>query len=150
MLPLYGRLTPSEQRRVFQPARGRKIVLATNVAETSLTVPGITRVIDAGLARIKRFQATTRTERLPVEAVAQASCDQRAGRAGRIEAGHCIRLFSEDDYRARDRFAEPEIRRSNLAGVQLQLFARGLGTGEDFPWLDAPTGRGMEHSARGA
>lgn len=141
VLPLFGRLTPGEQQRVFQPARGRKIVLATNVAETSLTVPGITVVIDAGLARIKRFQATTGTERLPVEAVAQASCDQRAGRAGRVAPGTCIRLYPEADYRSRPAFADPEIRRSNLAGVQLQLFARGLGRGEDFPWLDAPTGR---------
>ena len=139
VLPLFGRLTPHEQQRVFLPTRGRKIVLATNVAETSLTIPGIRVVVDTGLARFKRFQVTTRTERLPIEAVSRASLTQRAGRAGRVEAGICIRLFGAEDAAARDAFTTPEILRSNLAGVVLTCLNLGLGDPEDLPWLDAPS-----------
>ncbi len=141
VLPLFGRLTPHEQQRVFQPAPGgihRKIVLATNIAETSLTIPGIRFVVDAGLARFKRFQASTRTERLPIEAISRASATQRAGRAGRVEAGICIRLYSEEDLNAREPFTPPEVLRSNLAGVMLTCLSMGLGDPTDFPWLDAP------------
>ncbi len=139
VLGLFGRLSAGEQQRVFAPARGRKIVLATNIAETSLTIPGIGYVVDAGLARVKRYQASTRTERLPIEPVSQASCLQRAGRAGRVQAGVCVRLFPEDDFAKRDPFTTPEILRSNLAGVALSCLAMGLGEPEDFPWLDAPS-----------
>ena len=139
VLPLFGRLTPQEQQRIFAPARGRKIVLATNVAETSLTVPGIVFVVDAGLARLKRYQPSTRTERLPVEAVSRANCVQRAGRAGRIQAGVCVRLYPEEDFLAREPVPTPEILRSNLAGVLLTVIGMGLGDPQAFPWLDAPS-----------
>ncbi len=139
VLPLFSRLTPKEQRRVFEPARGRKVVLATNVAETSLTIPGIVYVVDAGLARIKRWNASSRTERLPVEAVAQASCVQRAGRAGRVRPGICIRLYSEDDFLKRPPYTDPEILRANLAGVVVQCLSLDLGDAEALPWLDQPT-----------
>ena len=138
VMALFSRLTPGEQKRVFQGTRGRKVVLATNIAETSLTIPGITVVIDSGLARIKRYHAASRTERLPIEAVSQASCLQRAGRAGRIEAGHCIRLYGEEDFSAREAFATPEIQRSNLAGVLLSCLAMAIDVPEEFPWLDPP------------
>ena len=148
VLPLFGRLTPQEQQRVFAPSRRRKVVLATNIAETSLTIPGIRYVIDTGLARLKRYQASSRTERLPVEAVSQASCIQRAGRAGRVEAGICIRLYREEDFSVRDAFTSPEILRSNLAGVLLSCLALGLGDPERFPWLDAPSSHAWQQ-ARG-
>jgi len=138
VMALFSRLTPGEQKRVFQGTRGRKVVLATNIAETSLTIPGITVVIDSGLARIKRYHAASRTERLPIEAVSQASCVQRAGRAGRIESGHCIRLYGEEDFSAREAFATPEIQRSNLAGVLLSCLAMAIDVPEEFPWLDPP------------
>ncbi len=136
--PLFGRLTPREQQQVFASSRKRKIILATNIAETSITVPGIRTVIDTGLARSKRFHAHSGTERLPIEAVAQSSCLQRAGRAGRLGPGVCIRLFSEEDFLKRPAFTEPEIQRSNLAGVLLQARALRWGDPIDFPWLDAP------------
>lgn len=141
VLPLFSRLTPAEQQRVFQPPAGRlvrKVVLSTNIAETSLTIPGIRFVIDAGLARFKRYQASSRTERLPIEAISQASATQRAGRAGRVSAGVCIRLYSEEDLLARDAYTAPEILRSNLAGVMLTCLGMDLGDPQDFPWLDAP------------
>ncbi|MFW5846379.1 MAG: DUF3418 domain-containing protein, partial [Planctomycetota bacterium] len=138
VLPLFGRLSPHEQKAIFQPQRGRKVVLATNIAETSVTVPGIRVVIDAGLARMKRYQAQSRTERLPIEPVAQASCLQRAGRAGRLAPGRCIRLFGEQDYQRRPAYTDPEILRSNLAGVLLQCLDMGLGDPAEMPWLDAP------------
>jgi ATP-dependent helicase HrpA len=138
-LPLFGRLTPHEQQRIFQPVVGRKVVLATNIAETSLTVPGIRFVVDTGLARMKRFQPSTRTERLPIEPVSRASATQRAGRAGRIEAGMCIRLYGEDDLARRDEFTAPEVLRSNLAGVLLRCLAMGIDDPSAFPWLDAPS-----------
>jgi ATP-dependent helicase HrpA len=138
-LPLFSRLTPSEQQRVFAPHHLRKIILATNIAETSLTITGIRFVIDAGLARMKRYQASSRTERLPIEAISRASCLQRAGRAGRVEAGVCIRLYPAEDFSLRDEFTAPEILRSNLAGVLLSCLSLGLGDPEQFPWIDAPS-----------
>lgn len=142
VLPLFSRLTPAEQQRVFQPPPGRavrKVVLATNIAETSLTIPGIRFVIDTGLARFKRYQAASRTERLPIEAISRASATQRAGRAGRVEAGVCIRLYAEEDFDRRDAYTSPEILRSNLAGVMLTCLSMGLGEPLAFPWLDAPS-----------
>lgn len=138
VLPCFGRLNAQEQNRIFAPVRGRKIVLATNIAETSLTVPGIRFVVDAGLARVKRYSAASRTERLPIEAVSQASAAQRAGRAGRLGPGICLRLYGEADYLARPAFTQPEIQRSNLAGVALMLLDMGLGDPEDFAWVDPP------------
>lgn len=138
VLPLFGRLSPHEQRTIFQPQRGRKVVLATNIAETSVTVPGIRVVVDAGLARMKRYQAHSRTERLPVEPISQASCLQRSGRAGRIAPGRCIRLYSERDFDTRSAFTDPEILRSNLAGVMLQVVGLGLGDAASLDWLDPP------------
>jgi ATP-dependent helicase HrpA len=138
VLPLYARLSTAEQNRVFQPHQGRRIVIATNVAESSLTVPGITAVIDSGTARISRYAARSKVQRLPIEPVSQASADQRMGRCGRLGPGICIRLFSEDDYLARERYTPPEILRSNLAAVALQAKALRLGEIEDFPFLDAP------------
>ncbi len=141
VLPLFSRLTAQEQQRVFQPPPGRlvrKVVLSTNIAETSLTIPGIRFVVDTGLARLKRYQAASRTERLPIEAISRASATQRAGRAGRVEAGVCIRLYAEDDFARRDAYTPPEILRSNLAGVMLTCLAMGMGDPQVFPWLDAP------------
>ncbi len=139
VLPCFGRLSASEQQRIFSTVPGRKVVLATNIAETSLTIPGIVYVVDAGLARVKRFHQGTRTERLPVEAVAQASCVQRAGRAGRIQPGVCIRLYAEDDFTRRPPFADPEILRANLAGVLLNALYLHIPDPEQLPWLDAPS-----------
>jgi ATP-dependent helicase HrpA len=138
ILPLYSRLTESEQRRIFQPHSQRRIVLATNVAESSLTVPGIRYVIDSGTARISRYAPRSQVQRLPVEAVARASADQRAGRCGRVGPGICIRLYSEDDYLARPQFTTPEIRRANLAAVVLQTRVLGVGNPDDLPLLDPP------------
>ena len=141
VLPLYARLSAAEQHRIFQPHRGRRVVLATNVAETSLTVPGIRYVVDSGTARISRYSRQTKVQRLPIEPVSRASADQRAGRCGRLGPGVCIRLYSEDDYQARTEFTEPEIRRTNLASVILQMAARDLGDIETFPFLDKPDAR---------
>ena len=138
VLPCFGRLTAGEQQRIFQSCPGRKIVLATPIAETSLTIPGITTVIDSGLARLKRYQAQARTERLPVEPVSQASLKQRAGRAGRLGPGVCWQLFDAQDAKSRAEFTEPEILRSNLSGVLLQLLANGIAEPEQLPWLDNP------------
>jgi len=139
ILPLYARLSAREQQRVFQPpAGGRRIILATNVAETSLTVPGIRFVIDPGQARISRYSARSKVQRLPIEPISRASADQRAGRCGRVQAGVCVRLYSEEDYKGREMFTPPEILRSNLAAVILQMKAMGLGEIESFPFLDAP------------
>jgi len=143
VLPLYARLSPAEQLRVFQPHPNapRRIVLATNVAETSLTVPGIRYVIDTGLARISRYNHRTKVQRLPIESISQASANQRSGRCGRVAAGVAIRLFSEDDYKARPVFTEPEILRTNLASVILQMKSLRLGPVEDFPFVDPPDAR---------
>ncbi|HSH26459.1 MAG TPA: ATP-dependent RNA helicase HrpA, partial [Wenzhouxiangella sp.] len=141
VLPLYARLPAGQQDRIFKSGIGRRIVLATNVAETSLTVPGIRFVIDSGLARISRYAAHSRVLRLPVEPVSQASCNQRAGRCGRVGPGTCIRLFDEADFLARPEFTEPEIQRAGLVGVVLEMLALGLGDPEDFPFIDAPPKR---------
>ncbi len=138
ILPLYARLSAAEQNKVFAPHKHRRIVLATNVAESSLTVPGIRYVVDTGTARISRYSPRSKIQRLPIEAVSQASADQRMGRCGRIGPGVCIRLFSEEDYQNRDRYTTPEIRRTNLASVILQCLALNLGDIEDFPFLDPP------------
>ncbi|MCL2710651.1 MAG: ATP-dependent RNA helicase HrpA, partial [Planctomycetaceae bacterium] len=138
LLPLYARLPVHQQQKVFQKSPHRRIILATNVAESSLTVPGIRYVIDTGTARISRYSARSRTQRLPIEAVSQASADQRAGRCGRIGPGVCIRLYSESDYKHRERYTTPEIQRTNLASVILQTKSLKLGEIESFPFLDPP------------
>ena len=138
ILPLYARLSIREQQRVFQPGSKRRIVIATNVAESSLTVPRIRFVIDPGTARISRYSPRSKTQRLPIEAVSRASADQRKGRCGRIGPGICVRLFSQEDYEARDHYTVPEIQRTNLAAVILQTKALRLGPIERFPFLDPP------------
>ncbi|MDR3183312.1 MAG: ATP-dependent RNA helicase HrpA [Planctomycetaceae bacterium] len=138
VLPLYARLPATQQQKVFQRPKGQRIILATNVAESSLTVPGIRYVIDTGTARMSRYSPRTRTQRLPIEAVSQASADQRAGRCGRVGAGICIRLYSELDYQHRERYTTPEIQRTNLASVILQTLSLKLGSIETFPFLDPP------------
>ncbi|MFJ8009026.1 ATP-dependent RNA helicase HrpA [Streptomyces fagopyri] len=143
VLPLYARLSHAEQHRVFQPHTGRRIVLATNVAETSLTVPGIKYVIDPGTARISRYSHRTKVQRLPIEPVSQASANQRKGRCGRTSDGICIRLYSEDDFTARPEFTDAEILRTNLASVILQMTAAGLGDIEKFPFIDPPDHRNI-------
>ncbi len=127
ILPLYARLSNAEQNRVFQAHSGRRIVLATNVAETSLTVPGIKYVIDPGTARISRYSYRTKVQRLPIEPISQASANQRKGRCGRVSEGICIRLYSEDDFLSRPAFTDPEILRTNLASVICKMTALGLG-----------------------
>ncbi|AHL76484.1 ATP-dependent helicase HrpA [Stutzerimonas stutzeri] len=143
VLPLYARLTPAEQQKIFRPAGGRKIVLATNVAETSLTVPGIRYVIDSGTARISRYSYRAKVQRLPIEAVSQASANQRKGRCGRVEPGICIRLYSEEDFLSRPEFTDPEILRTNLAAVILQMLHLRLGQIEDFPFIEPPDGKAI-------
>ncbi|MFF7161699.1 ATP-dependent RNA helicase HrpA [Streptomyces sp. NPDC008086] len=143
VLPLYARLSHAEQHRVFQPHTGRRIVLATNVAETSLTVPGIKYVIDPGFARISRYSHRTKVQRLPIEPISQASANQRKGRCGRTSDGVCIRLYSEDDFLARPEFTDAEILRTNLASVILQMTAAGLGDIEKFPFIDPPDHRNI-------
>jgi ATP-dependent helicase HrpA len=138
ILPLYARLSTLEQKRVFQPHSQRRIILATNVAETSLTVPGIKYVIDTGTARISRYSIRSKVQRLPVEAISQASAKQRAGRCGRTSSGTCIRLYSEQDLNNRPLFTDPEIRRTNLASVILQMINLKLGAVETFPFIDPP------------
>ncbi|MFF4950985.1 ATP-dependent RNA helicase HrpA [Streptomyces chattanoogensis] len=144
VLPLYARLSHAEQHRVFQRHTGRRIVLATNVAETSLTVPGIRYVIDPGMARISRYSFRTKVQRLPIEPVSQASANQRKGRCGRTSDGICIRLYSEDDFLARPEFTDAEILRTNLASVILQMTAAGLGDIEKFPFIDPPDRRNIK------
>ncbi|OBB45212.1 ATP-dependent RNA helicase HrpA [Mycobacterium sp. 852002-51961_SCH5331710] len=144
VLPLYARLPTAEQQRVFQPGHtGRRVVLATNVAETSLTVPGIRYVVDPGTARISRYSRRTKVQRLPIEPISQASAAQRAGRSGRTAPGVCIRLYSEADFAARPRYTDPEILRTNLAAVILQMAALNLGDIEGFPFLDPPDRRAI-------
>ncbi|HZI39243.1 MAG TPA: ATP-dependent RNA helicase HrpA, partial [Acidimicrobiia bacterium] len=144
LLPLYARLSAAEQHRVFESHPGRRIVLATNVAETSLTVPGILSVVDPGTARISRYSHRTKVQRLPIEPVSQASSNQRAGRCGRVAPGVCIRLYSEGDFRSRPEFTEPEIVRTNLASVILQMAALGLGDVARFPFVDPPDARSIK------
>ncbi|HER63655.1 MAG TPA: ATP-dependent RNA helicase HrpA, partial [Desulfobacteraceae bacterium] len=139
VLPLFGRLHARDQRKIFRPARRRKIIVATNIAETSLTVPGVRYVIDSGLARISRYNPRARTTSLQVSRISRASCDQRAGRCGRTGPGHCIRLYSEEDYQTREEFTQPEIQRSNLAEVILQMINLQLGDPRDFPFIDPPS-----------
>ncbi len=141
VLPLYARLGPADQARIFKPHGARRIVLATNVAETSLTVPGIRYVIDAGFARISRYSHRSKVQRLPVERVSQASANQRMGRCGRVAKGVCIRLYSEEDFESRVAFTEPEILRTNLASVILQMKQLGFGEIEAFPFVDPPDSR---------
>jgi ATP-dependent helicase HrpA len=144
VLPLYARLSAAEQHRVFKPHTGRRIVLATNVAETSLTVPGIRYVIDPGTARISRYSHRTKVQRLPIEPISQASAEQRKGRCGRVSAGICIRLYSDDDLQSRPEFTDPEILRTNLASVILQMTALGLGEEVAFPFIDPPDRRDVK------
>ncbi|MBA3731853.1 MAG: ATP-dependent RNA helicase HrpA, partial [Gammaproteobacteria bacterium] len=141
ILPLYARLSPAEQDRVFKSQRGRRVVLATNVAETSLTVPGIHYVIDSGLARISRYSARRKVQRLVTESVSQASARQRLGRCGRIADGVCIRLYAQEDLEARPAFTDPEVKRTSLASVILQMAHLDLGAAESFPFLDPPDSR---------
>ena len=141
ILPLYARLSAAEQHRVFAPHPGRRIVLATNVAETSLTVPGIRYVVDPGTARVSRYSSRLKVQRLPIEPVSQASANQRAGRCGRVAEGVCIRLYAEEDFRSRPEFTDPEILRTNLASVILAMTALGLGDLAAFPFLDPPDRR---------
>ena len=148
VLPLYGRLSSAEQHRVFQPSTmpgvRRRVVLATNVAETSLTVPGIKYVVDAGTARISRYSVRAKVQRLPIEAISQASANQRSGRSGRTSDGIAIRLYSEEDFQKRPEFTEPEILRTNLAAVILQMISLGLGDIAAFPFLTPPDSRGIK------
>ncbi|MDH0340222.1 ATP-dependent RNA helicase HrpA [Chromobacterium haemolyticum] len=141
ILPLFARLSNEDQQKIFKPSGGRRIVLATNVAETSLTVPGIKYVIDTGQARINRYSPRAKVEQLQVEKISQAAARQRAGRCGRVEAGICVRLYSEDDFNQRPAFTDPEIVRSNLAAVILRMAALRLGKVDAFPFLEAPSSR---------
>ncbi|MFR0718100.1 ATP-dependent RNA helicase HrpA [Enterobacterales bacterium BD_CKDN230030183-1A_HGKHYDSX7] len=143
ILPLYARLSPAEQQRIFQPHTGRRVVLATNVAETSLTVPGIRYVIDTGTARISRYSYRAKVQRLPIEAVSQASANQRKGRCGRVEPGICVRLYSEEDFNGRPAFTDPEILRTNLAAVILQMLHLRLGAIDAFPLIEPPDGKAI-------
>ncbi len=143
ILPLFARLTAADQARVFKPAGRRKIIVATNVAETSITIPGIRYVVDTGLARISRYSPRTRTTALPVAPISRSSADQRQGRCGRVENGVCIRLYSEEDYLARPQYTAPEILRANLAEVILRMIALGLGDVADFPFIDRPEAKSI-------
>ncbi len=138
ILPLFGRLSAADQQRIFRRGDRRRIVLSTNVAETSLTVPGIRYVVDTGMARISRYNARTHTHRLPIEPVSQSSADQRKGRCGRLEGGICIRLYGEEDFESRPRFTSPELQRANLADVILRMLAQRIGDVRTFPFLDPP------------
>ncbi|WP_418320419.1 ATP-dependent RNA helicase HrpA [Piscinibacter sakaiensis] len=143
VLPLFARLSQAEQDRIFEPHAARRIVLATNVAETSLTVPGIQYVIDAGTARVKRYSYRNKVEQLQIEPISQAAANQRAGRCGRVSNGICIRLYDEKEFAERPRYTDPEILRSSLAGVILRMKSLGLGTVEDFPFLEPPPRRAI-------
>lgn len=148
VLPLFSRLSAAEQHRIFTPGKYRRIILATNVAETSLTVPGIRYVIDPGTARISRYSNKTKVQRLPIEPISQASANQRSGRCGRVANGITIRLYSEEDFEARPEFTQPEIQRTSLASVILQMLALGLGKVEDFPFIDPPEARAVRAGAQ--
>ena len=148
VIPLFSRLSPAEQDKVFQSHTGRRIVLTTNVAETSLTVPGIRFVIDSGLARISRYSARTKVQRLPIEAISQASANQRAGRCGRVAAGTCIRLYDKDTFSQRPEHTDPEIRRTNLASVILQMISLNLGDVSVFPFMSPPETRAISDGYR--
>ena len=148
ILPLYARLSTEQQNSIFKPGSARRIVLATNVAESSITVPRIRYVVDQGLARISRYAPRSKVQRLPIEAISQASADQRAGRCGRLGPGICVRLFSEDDFSKRPLFTTPEIRRTNLASVILQTKALNLGPVEEFPFIEPPTSEAIRDGYR--
>jgi ATP-dependent helicase HrpA len=151
VLPLYSRLSAAEQHRVFEPSKSsqlRRIVLATNVAETSLTVPGIRYVVDPGTARISRYSLRTKVQRLPIEPISQASANQRKGRCGRVADGICIRLYSQEDFESRPEFTDPEIQRTNLASVILQMAAARLGDVRKFPFVDPPDPRAITDGVR--
>ncbi len=139
LLPLYGRLSASEQQKVFGASDRRKVIVSTNIAETSLTIPGIRYVVDPGLARISRYNPRTRTRRLPIEPISQSSANQRAGRSGRVQNGICFRLYSEEEYKVRPPFSQPEIQRANLAEVILRLKTAALGDVETFPFINPPS-----------
>ncbi len=144
ILPLFARLSAEEQERIFKPHGGRRIVLATNVAETSLTVPGIRYVVDTGLARVKRYSYRSKVEQLRVENISQASAKQRAGRCGRVASGVCIRLYAEEEFNSRPAFTDPEVLRSSLANVILRMKSLGLGTVEEFPFIDPPASKAVQ------
>src|SRR6202042_2507259 len=148
VLPLYARLSAAEQHRVFQPHRRSRVVLATNVAETSLTVPGIRYVVDPGTARISRYSQRTKVQRLPIERISRASADQRKGRCGRTSDGICIRLYSQEDFESRPEFTDPEILRTSLASVILRMAALDLGVISDFPFVDPPDSRNVADGLR--
>ncbi|MFO1497387.1 MAG: ATP-dependent RNA helicase HrpA [Verrucomicrobiota bacterium] len=148
VIPLYGRLSSGEQDRVFAPSAKRKLIVSTNIAETSLTIPGVRYVIDPGLARVSRYSPRTRTKRLPIEPISQSSARQRAGRSGRMENGVCIRLYAEEDFRARPRDTQPEIQRANLAEVILKMKAWRLGEMETFPFINPPQAQAVESGYR--
>jgi ATP-dependent helicase HrpA len=148
VLPLYARLSAADQERIFAKHTGRRVILATNVAETSLTVPGVRFVVDSGLARISRYSVRAKVQRLPIERISQASAEQRKGRCGREAEGICIRLYSEEDFAAREAFTPPEVLRTNLASVILQMAARGLGEPESFPFPDPPDTRLVNDGVR--
>jgi ATP-dependent helicase HrpA len=144
ILPLFARLSAEEQERIFKPHGGRRIVLATNVAETSLTVPGVRYVVDTGLARVKRYSYRSKVEQLRVENISQASAKQRAGRCGRVARGVCIRLYAEEEFKLRPAFTDPEVLRSSLANVILRMKSLGLGTVEEFPFIDPPSPKAVQ------
>lgn len=148
ILPLYARLSAGEQQRVFSTVPQRRVVLATNVAETSVTIPGIVYVIDTGVARLSRYDARSGTTRLQIEGISQASADQRKGRCGRVREGICVRLYDEESFRSRPGFTDPEIKRTGLAGVILRMKSLGLGAVEDFPFLDPPQPRAITEGYR--
>ena len=148
VLPLYSRLSAAEQHRIFERRPHRRIILATNIAETSLTVPGIRYVVDPGTARISRYSARTKVQRLPIEPISQASANQRAGRSGRVADGVCIRLYSQEDFDGREKFTQPEIQRTSLASVILQMLALRLGNVADFPFIDPPEERAVRAGAQ--
>src|SRR5512146_704534 len=148
LMPLYARLSAAEQQRVFQTLPERRVVLATNVAETSLTIPGIVYVVDAGLARINRYNPRSGVTQLLVEPISRASADQRKGRAGRLRSGVCFRLYEEQDHALRPAYTDPEILRVGLAGAILQMKALGLGPIEAFPFLDPPPKRAVDEGYR--
>jgi ATP-dependent RNA helicase HrpA len=144
ILPLFGRLSAEEQERIFKPHGGRRIILATNVAETSLTVPGIRYVVDTGLARVKRYSYRSKVEQLRVENISQASAKQRAGRCGRVASGVCVRLYAEEEFTSRPAFTDPEVLRSSLANVILRMKSLGLGMVEEFPFIDPPASKAIQ------
>ncbi|HTY93419.1 MAG TPA: helicase-related protein, partial [Steroidobacteraceae bacterium] len=148
IMPLYARLTAQQQQRIFEPHSTRRVILATNVAETSLTVPQVRHVIDSGLARISRYSVRSKVQRLPLEPISRASANQRRGRCGREAPGICIRLYSEEDFELREEFTPPEILRTHLASVLLQMAASRLGDPEDFPFPDPPDTRQVNDGVR--